>query len=329
MKACRGVNVSLMALLLLPTSLAWSAEDLLVDLRGEAQKEVAQAARLATKTATIAGTGEAAHRQVPQTTIALATGEATYELQYTCAVDEQGHRAAMGQTLSELGMSGPSPANWYQGGFIDVLVDGTGLEHFAAAIESCMLPPGQAGVRFAWPHPRGTITLECRVYAFDPVLYLVVDLPEAGEREVKLLCYPNSFQLPRDRWITTPERDIHHYDSLHETLPPGERQWVLYSDRAADMVAAPRTGPSAVVLLPDQWARAEVAMGMPERPDWPAVQNYGVMTSLCPLAGQKRVAFALVDFLPMTWTQARAFLQAQSSAIQSRLRDLLATGVAP
>ena len=297
-----------------------AADDLLTDLRASAQAEVTAAARVEIKTKTIAGTGDAEHREVQETLVTLATGETTYQLQYDCVTDEQGRRLPMGQTLSELGMSLPSPANWYQGGFLDVLVDGLGLAQTPATIEDLKLPAGQAGVRVRWGK---SVTLDLRVYAFDPTLYAVLQVPETKKAELELLCYPNSFAIPRDRWLTTAKRDLQHRDNLREALVAGERDWVLYSDRSADLVQAPKNGPCALVLLPEQWSEVTLAMGEPERPDWPAVQNYGVITRLKPADGQTRVAIGLIDFLPMTWLSAKANVTQQAPAIQARLRELL------
>lgn len=306
--------------LLIALCAAAAADDLLSDLRASAEAEMTAAAQVAIKTKTIAGTGDAVHHDALETQVTLATGETTYQLQYDCATDELGRRLPMGQTLSELGMSLPSPANWYQGGFLDVLVDGLGLVGTAATIEDLKLPAGQAGVRLTWGK---TVTLDLRVYAFDPVLYAVLELPVAKQREIALLCYPNSFGLPRDRWVTTSKRDVQHRDNLRETVPAEERDWVLYSDRSADLVQVPKNGPCALVLLPEQWSDVTLAMGEPERPDWPAVQNYGVVTRLKPAETQTRVALGLIDFLPMTWLSAKANLTQQTPAIQARLRGLL------
>lgn len=299
------------------------AEDLLGPLRTEVEAEVSAAAHVDVKTTTVQGRGEAMHQTARETIVSLATGEATYRLQYDCAVDEQGQRLPFGGPLSELGMPAPAEANWYDGGFIDVLLDGQGLARVPATITPLPQPPGSAAVRVTWPHPAGTVTLTFHVYAFDPVLYATLELPAAAQRQVKLLCYPNSFGLPRDRWLTTPRRDIQHRDNLRETLAAAERDWVLYSDRAADMVQAPTTGPCALVLLPDQWSSAVLAMGEPERPDWPAVQNYGIITTLASQAGQTRLGLALVDFLPMNWTAARVTLQRDTQAIQGKLKTLV------
>jgi len=301
-----------------------SAEDSLFDLRAEARQEVAAAARVEVKTTTTEqGKGEAKDMQVEKKTVALSTGEAVYTLEYVCATDEAtGRRLEQGMTLSELGMATPAPANWYQGGFIDVVLDGEGLVHVPAKIDTLQVPEGSAATRFTWSHPRGEVTATFRTLSFDSVLYVTLGLPAAASRRVTLLCYPNSFQLPRNRWITTPNRDVQHRDNLIETLGREERDWVLYSDRSADLVAAPTTGPRALVLLPDQMESVRLAMGRPERPDWPAVQNYGIMTDLTPVPAVTRLSFALIDFLPMTWTQAEARLREETSRVREILTRL-------
>jgi len=308
--------------LLLAGATGGVADELLSDLRAEAQDEIARAARVEVATRMIAGKGDAIHQRVEETTVTLTTGEATYTLQYACLADDQGRRLPMGSPLSEVGMTTPSPANWYTGGFFDAIVDGMGLAQLPATVQPLELPAGSAGVRFAWPHPASEVGLELRVFAFDPVLYAVVDLPAGEARELKLLCYPNSFEVPRDRWITTARRDLQHYDNLRETLEPDERDWVLYTDRAADPLVTPSTGPCALVLLPEQWSSIELAMGAPVRPDWPVMQNYGVMTTVTSVPGERRLAFALIDFLSVTWTGARAMLEEKCPEIQARLRDL-------
>lgn len=297
--------------------------DPLADLRTEARREIASAARLETKTDTVSGTGEAKNSQVPRTTVTLFSGETRYKLEYACATDASGRRLEMGQTLSELGMSEPSPANWYQGGFLDVTLEGQGLAALPAKVEPTNLPEGSAGVRIAWSHPKGQVAVCFRTFSFDPFLYVTMELPAATTRQISLLCYPNSFQLPRDRWITTPERDIQHKNDLRESVGQHERDWILYSDRAAGLVAAPTTGPCALVTLPDQVDSITVEMGKPERPDWPAVQNYGVLTTIAPRPGVQRLAFALMDFLPMTWMQAKSKLLDETPQVQERLRRML------
>ena len=314
--------VALLVGLLLAGATGSVADELLVDLRAEAQDEIARAASVEVATRMIAGKGDAIHQSVEETTVTLTTGEATYSLQYACIADEQGRRLPMGAPLSEVGMITPSPANWYTGGFFDAIVDAMGLAQLPATVQPLELPAGSAGVRFTWPHPSGEVDLDLRVFAFDPVLYAVVDLPAGDARELKLLCYPNSFEVPRDRWVTTAARDVQHYDDLRETLEPDERAWVLYTDRAADPLLRPSTGPCALVLLPEQWASIELAMGAPVRPDWPVMQNYGVMTTLTPVPGERRLALALIDFLPITWTGARATLEEKYPEIQARLRDM-------
>ena len=301
---------------------AWGAEDLLSTLRDEARAEVTGAAKAHIKTDTVQGKGPARGRRVPRHTITLTTGEVDYTFEYVCARGDRARRLAQGGPLSELGMTAPSPANWYTGGFVDVVVDGLGLATLPGEVAPMRLPAGSAGVRLTWPHPKGTIGAALRTFSFDPFLYVVVDVPKARSRQVTLLCYPNAFHLPRDRWLTTPKRDIRHRKDLCEKLRGDEMDWILYSDRAADLIAASTTGPCALVLLPDQVAALELVMGRPERPGWPAKQNYGVITSLIPRAGVCRLCFALIDFPPMTWMQAKARLPQDVPRVQARLREL-------
>ena len=80
---------------------------------------------------------------------------------------------------------------------------------------------------------------------------------------------------------------------------------------------------SALVLLPGQVSDAKLAMGVPERPEWPAKQNYGVITVLVPRPGVRRLCLALVDFLPTTWMQAKARLVENVPRVQERLGMLV------
>ncbi len=323
-RRCRCIVIGLAVVMCAGAMAAWCQQDLLSELRAEARAEVAAAAKAEIKTETVPGKGKLKGREVEQITAMLTTGEADYELKYACALDDDGERRLeMGGTLAQLGMSAPSPANWYLGGFIDVVLNGVGLVEVPATVEAMNLAEGSAGVRFIWPHPAGTVSASFRTFSFDPFLYVVVDLPEAEAREIRLLCYPNSFHKPRDRWITTPMRDIRNRMDLLQSIEPDERGWLLYSDRAGDVVAVPVTGPCGLVLLPEQVTDLELAMGQPERPDWPAIQNYGVFTTLALEPETRRLCFALVDFLPMTWMQAKAKLAADTRQVQAKLRGLL------
>lgn len=315
------VGVLLVALALPATA---RAEDLLGDLRTEAQAEIAAAARVEIKTATVSGDGLLRGRLVPKTTINLGTGVADYQIEYTCLRDDRGRRVEAGQPLSELGMPKPSAANWYSGGFLDVVLQGVGLVNVPATSEALALPAGRAGVRLTWPHPAGPVTARLITCSFDPFLYLLLELPAGTGRQIRLLCYPNAFAPPRDRWLTTSRRDLPHCDNLREDLAPDERDWVLYSDRAADPLRAPSNGPCGLVLLPEQAAGVGLEMGVAERPDWPPVQNYGVLTTITPAAEARRLGLALLDCAPTTWRQAQEQLRAEAPRVQTRLRELLA-----
>jgi len=52
------------------------------------------------------------------------------------------------------------------------------------------------------------------------------------------------------------------------------------------------------------------------------VQNYGIMTDLTPVPAVTRLSFALIDFLPMTWTQAEARLREETSRVREILTRL-------
>ena len=317
------MRTALLCLLALGVGLSAQAADLLGELRAEAEAEMAAAARAEVKTATVPGDGFLRGKMVPKTTINLATGVADYQFEYACLRDDQGRRVEAGQPLAELGMPKPSAANWYSGGFLDVVLQGTGLVNVAPEITTLQRPAGRAGVQFVWPHPAGKVTAQFLTCSFDPYLYVLLELPPGATREIKLLCYPNSFAPPRDRWLTTAARDLPHRDNLREDLAAAERAWVLYSDRSADPLRPPANGPCGLVLLPDQVAGVRLEMGVAERPDWPAMQNYGVLTTVTPAANATRLGFALLDCAPTTWRQAREQLAADAPTVQGRLRELL------
>ncbi|MCE5238925.1 beta-N-acetylglucosaminidase domain-containing protein [bacterium] len=218
-----------------------------------------------------------------------------FRLRYSQTTDADGtkHRTRW-HFGSGLGMIGPSYRNWYDAGFVDVLVNGKSLDALTPQFERV---PGAAGEELVgtWQTDTGTVTLRFGVWQGG----LRIAGQWAGDPQarlaVRLFAIPSAGNWPdMDKFVTTPSGTTPHGKPV--TLQPSER-WLFLADKTYDVPHEHAEGPCAVLF------------GDP----LPAVQcdngSYVVQIDGEYPAGTKEFRLAVWDFHGLRNAEALATLQ--------------------
>ncbi len=219
----------------------------------------------------------------------LQSFETTYTLRYAVIQEKNGscHRCKW-HFGSGLGMPGPSNRNWYDAGFIDVLVGGHSLDETRAAFTR----PSPERLCAAWKTPRGAVVLAFHLRpdagldiegTFTPVPALAAKPPAV---QVKLWCIPGAgwgSWKDMDKWMATAARKLEHPRNIR--IDPAREPWILFYDKTYDVPRPHAEGPAGLLLDPENIGPATIALG-----------NYIVEITLPLKPGHTRFHLAVWDF---------------------------------
>lgn len=201
--------------------------------------------------------------------VRMSSGTTDYVLYCPGKVD-----AATGDWLTQIGLCGPSKANWYSNGFLDVVVNGKPARDFPASI--VRMDDGEPGTfALAWEHPDARVTVEFALLAGDDKLLLKTTMEPRAEvphYDIRLTCYPGSIRggfapdkMKRKREARTatrvlerPEREDNSGHLAAELAP--DEPWVLFYDRHFDVAKRRGEGPCAVCCHPGETEKATVSV---------------------------------------------------------------------
>ena len=148
---------------------------------------------------------------------------------------------------SGLGMKGPSHRNWFDAGFIDVLIDGKSLDSTTPTFEAVR---GQSGedLLATWDTEQGKAIM--RLSLFEGGLRVDADIQDAGEAEiaVQLIAIPGAGVgdwQDMDKAVVTLSGETAHGQPVK--LAPGE-DWLFWMDRYYDVPRESAEGPCAAVF---------------------------------------------------------------------------------
>jgi len=249
--------------------------------------------------------------------ITLDSGARRYTFQISGCQDpshEGKHPCAEGN----LGMPEPVADNWYWGGFLRVLVNGTD----ATVCDIRDLRVTEQGSRGAfqivWSHPDAEVGLRLLMLpGGNHVLADFVWKPTPGVAVqsigLQLTCYPSFFTAARhrqgERHCRTPRVDQAQPTTL--TLDPAQDTYLYYYDAVFDVAAGEGDGPCAALVAPAGVAGGRVLIG-----------DYAVQTELDlkPEAGEARLAF--YDFAGLTNAEAGGYLKEHGAGDLSELEQM-------
>jgi len=241
----------------------------------------------------------------------------SYRLCYDCAKAK-----ALAAWPREGGIGiGLNGAGWYSGGFIDLRINEQSIGPWKADLEYRRYPDREV-VECVWKADVADATLLFTLMRGDDKLLLTGRIRPKGDIyaiSVRLSCYPNGFQEPRDRWFRTAQREQRRDATV--TLGPGEF-WVFYYDKMLDPAVHKRTGgPCALAFAPSEAYPVTVRVGsyvitttLEIDPD---LGEFHVGLWQCPRMAN---AEAFDRFPPANWSLAMG---------KSRAQKVVAEGVPP
>ncbi len=186
-----------------------------------------------------------------------------YRLAYNVTKDPEAYPGTIDVWPREgglgIGLSGPTGANWYGGGFIDLLINGVSPGPRQPTVEVRDYASGRT-VAFTWDTPDAVATLEFTATETHRQHFLtgrIAPRRQIGSLRLTLRAFPSAYGEERDRWIATPRRELQHDRTV--TLAP-EEYWVLAYDTVYDEAQRPAeaAGPCAVAFSPLEVRRAKV-----------------------------------------------------------------------
>jgi hypothetical protein len=164
------------------------------------------------------------HRIFTATADLATDGQPTYTLSYNACLETARHPDAVDLIAKEggcgLGLSGPTGANWYGGGAIDVRVNDLSLAPYRPRLVRAVAADGRVDVIATYPTPlappseggdRGGVTLTFSQQPGEDHLLVRGHVEAKGpvtSLEVRLICYPATFAEPRRRGVATALRRV-------------------------------------------------------------------------------------------------------------------------
>ncbi len=248
--------------------------------------------------------------------ISLANGSVRYGFRYAGCVDPS-HGEERPCAEGNFGMPDPTPANWYWGGFLSVMINGKD----ALAHRQIEMRPyesgGRGGFQALFAHPDAEVGLRLVLPAdANHVQMLVTWRPKPGVTlksvTVKLTCYPSFFTAARhrqgDRHVRTPRVDKKEGEPLQ--IVPDQDNWLCYYDTVFDPAKGEGDGPCAALVAPEGLKGGRIDIG-----------GYAVVSSFHfdPAAGQGRLA--VYDFTGSPNAKALDYFAAHGAADVARLRE--------
>ncbi len=253
--------------------------------------------------------------------ITLDSGTIRYAFRYSGCVDPS-HGEQRPSAEGNFGMPEPTAGNWYWGGFLEVLVNGTDAVRYRVADMRVTERGARGEFQVTWAHPDAEVKLRLMLLPdSNHVLAYLVWKPKPDTTiktvAVRLRCYPSFFTAARhrkgERHCQTPRIDQQEPETLE--LDAAKDAYLYYYDAVFDPARGEGDGPCAALLTPEGLQGGRVAIG-----------DYAVMTTLDlkPDAGQYR--FALYDFTGLKNAEAGAYLKAHYA---EDLAQLTATDFRP
>ncbi len=169
-----------------------------------------------------------------------------YSLRYSQTTDEDGTRhRSQWHFGSGLGMTGPGLRNWYDAGFVDVLLDGRSLDGVTPEFSTVALPTGEA-LLATWNTPQGALRVTFTL--FEGGLRLSGEFAGEARLAVRLFAIPGAGQgswEDMDKYVVTAAGETAHGTPV--TLRPGDN-WLFLADRTYDVPHEHAEGPCAVLF---------------------------------------------------------------------------------
>lgn len=247
--------------------------------------------------------------QVEKRRITLDSGAVHYTFLASGCVDPS-HGEQRPCSEGNFGMPDPVACNWYWGGFLQVLINGTNATAYRIETMTPLESGARGSFQIVWSHPDAQVGL--RLLMLPGGNHVLADLiwrPKEGAKietaGVRLTCYPSFFTSARqrtgDRHCKTPRTDLAEPETLQ--LEPQQDTFLYYYDTVFDLAKGEGDGPCAMLVAPPGVLGGNVQIG-----------GYAVHTNLTldPAAREARMAF--YDFSGKTNAEAESYMAKSAAA---------------
>jgi hypothetical protein len=246
--------------------------------------------------------------------IDLDTGKKIYGLRYVAAIDQ----SLKGEALpgeGYIGMPRPTGANWYHGGFIDLVINGRSIGKTMLHSLTARSNGPRGTVDFVFDTPQAVVRVRFVARGGSDVLLCQARLEPKTEIKsltVMLRCYPAGFiSQGGARRVMSAGREIAQGEKADLDL--ATESWLLYYDALADLHQVVGNqkgiGPCAGAWLPEQITAAQVSVG-----------GYAVETRLTLKPDSRDLRFAFLDLAGTFNAAAQERLKAEGAALVTELR---------
>jgi hypothetical protein len=248
--------------------------------------------------------------------VTLDNGLRRYTFQFQGCQDPS-HEGRHPCSEGNFGMPDPTTANWYWGGFLKIVVNGTDAVLFDREDLQVTEHGARGGFQAIWAHPDAEVGLRILLPAgANHVLGHLVWQPRPGAKvetvALNMTCYPSFFTAARqrtgERHCGTPRTDEVEPNTLE--LVPDEDLYLYYYDAVFDVANGQGDGPCAAMVAPETVDGGRVR-----------ITGYPVHTEvrLKPEAGEARLAF--YDFTGLTNEEAGEYLSTHAAEDLAGLRE--------
>ena len=254
--------------------------------------------------------------QIKKQQITLDNGKMRYAFAYSGCTDLS-HGDQHPSAEGNFGMPEPSSGNWYWGGFIKVMVNGSDALRYTLSDMRPLESGTRGSFQAIWAHPDAIVRL--RVVMLPGSNHVLCDLSwrPQPDRTVKtvgmvLRCFPSFFTAAKhrqgERHCQTPRIDLKQVQTLQ--IVPDKDTYLYYYDAIFDKATGEGEGPCAAIVASEAVDGGKVDIG-----------DYPVDTTmrLKPEAGHVR--FALYDFVGLTNAEAEGYLKAQAAVDLAQLQE--------
>ncbi|MGQ9731405.1 MAG: hypothetical protein ACUVX8_09035 [Candidatus Zipacnadales bacterium] len=236
--------------------------------------------------------------------ITLDNGLQRYTFQFQGCQDAS-HEGKHPCSEGNFGMPDPTPANWYWGGFLKIVINGTDAILYDRLDLRITEQGARGGFQAIWAHPDAEVGLRILLPAdANHVLAQLVWKPRPDHQVqtvvLNMTCYPSFFTAARqrtgERHCRTPRLDKAEPGTFE--LVPAEDFYLYYYDAVFDVARGEGDGPCAAMIAPEAVEGGRVS-----------ITGYPIHTELRlrPDAGEARLAF--YDFTGSTNNQAGDYLR--------------------
>lgn len=214
-----------------------------------------------------------------------------------------------------IGMPGPSSANWYCQGFLQIAINGRDIG--TTPLSSMLVAENdrRAIVDLVWRDEAADVRL--RFLALPNHDNLFTEIALDPKREIQsvhltLKCYPSDFPAALGRAgarrIQTPSVLLKPEPARWETVSAKDNWWCVYYDEIFDVANHEGDGPCGLLALPEEVKDFKLLVG-----------GYMMQTDLTYPAGTRRIRLALWDFTGQTNASVLQRMPARAPAIRREL----------